>query len=102
MAEKRAVPRKVKILGRKWKVSLISPETGITGGTCLCTKQEVDISNHLCAEQQRVALYHEIFEGINGDLDLGLTHYQITILAEIWNQVLNDNPEIWQMDTEKA
>ena len=103
MPEKRAVPETIKIMGRTWKVNFIDHNSGMTGGSCLNLKQEIDVSDNLCPQQQKATLMHEVFEGINGDLNLDLDHTQITILSELINQVVISNPlEIWQTHTKKV
>ena len=101
MPEKRVVPEKVWLLERIWTVEYVPLETGVNGGTCLASKQELGISDNLCAEQQWHSLCHEITEGINDDMNLGLDHTQVTILgAAFCGFILNNLPILEKLRSE--
>lgn len=88
------IPNKLKIAGQYFDIKLSkglnsSEDLGITN----TTRNFIAIngSSEICKTQQESTLIHEIFEAINIMYELGLNHYQISILETSFYQVLSDN-----------
>jgi hypothetical protein len=69
------------------------------------TDQRILINENISFEMQRSAILHEIIEGINGMLEMKLKHNQISQMEAGLNQVLSDNPllfNLWTYEEEDA
>ena len=76
------LPRSVSVFGHTFAVILEDdPLTAESDGYCDHEKQAIHISPGLCDEARRETLFHEMLEAANELLKMGLTHEQITVLA---------------------
>ncbi len=87
------LPATIKIGGHIYRVSTsntMARDSDAYGSSC-GNALEIIIDTTVPEQNQQSALLHEILEQINYRYELGLEHWQITILESALYQVLRDN-----------
>lgn len=79
------IPKKVKIFAHTYEVKLVDELDKC--GALNRDNNVISISKSLPQDQQEVTLFHEIFHGLNNELD----HFVVDALAEGFYQVLKEN-----------
>ncbi len=88
------IPCNLKIGGHSYEVFAREREVS-DGSTCLgsCNNvlQKIWVETNSPQSGQEETLLHEIFEAINFNYEMQLSHPQITVLSAVLYQVLKDN-----------
>lgn len=87
------IPEKLKVIGHTYEIRMTNEaRLGMSSpGTQCCNLLRIELSPTEPESRTAEIFLHEIFEAINGHLELNLEHPQITSLSEGLFQVLRDN-----------
>lgn len=91
------LPKKVRILGRDYKILIKDDMEGLAG-ECRCTACQIDIQDEQHPVEEADTVLHEILHAIHYLMDIGLSHkleeHVVRKVATGLTQVFLDNPKL--------